>query len=160
MNYEQWHAEADRLKKCLDYSPTGSQANVFREALQDHLHTQPVSQQPTSQPAKPAKPSQPVDEGFVDAFYEIAGLVGESGARDETPADAYAKRVLPAVKRAVLDSKRLDQLENAICRYGGSTGAILKYTPGSTGYSFEAQFVEYNKASSLRQLIDRIGGGL
>lgn len=33
-----WHAEADRLKKCVDYATSGIEQEHFRRLLSQHLH--------------------------------------------------------------------------------------------------------------------------
>ena len=36
-----WHAEADRLRKCVEYAPTEGDAYTFRIQLGTHLHKKP-----------------------------------------------------------------------------------------------------------------------
>ncbi len=42
---ESWHEKADRLKKCVDYAPTGGDAYNARHKLAEHLKTEPIAQQ-------------------------------------------------------------------------------------------------------------------
>lgn len=68
---EAWHAEADRLRKCFEYAPSGMEQMQFQMKLSAHLHKDPFAALSGSAGGETATPARMLTFDEIDAVYEI-----------------------------------------------------------------------------------------
>ncbi|NAP01965.1 hypothetical protein B1F73_15205 [Pseudomonas syringae] len=51
-------------------------------------------------------------QGFSDAFYEVSGLLGVTGARPEAPLVVFRQEVVPALQAVIRNSRRYEWLRD------------------------------------------------